>query len=223
MTGRNLKKPKQQYQGKLRKPIQMWTEVKAIMKGESSLEAILKCAASDEWWDRAVVERLPLLLDHYGIKHNSITRWYELAIALAFDHVPGFRISNSRGPGRPRRQLSPEDFKEPKRRGRPVERTLESKRGLIELVELFKAWLHEARKTGTLADADERARGPVQQQLRELKGARITDKAAIGAFLRTYANAKGRPLHWVRTRIRFEQKRLSEARKAVQKNRGNSE
>ena len=39
-------------------------------------------------WDA----KLKLLFDHYRIEFNEPGCWENLAIALAFDHVPGFRV-----------------------------------------------------------------------------------------------------------------------------------
>lgn len=42
-------------------------------------------------------ERLSLLLDLYGIPADSDDKWRDLALALAQDYVPGFRVENSPG------------------------------------------------------------------------------------------------------------------------------
>src|SRR5262249_4678297 len=51
----------------------------------------------------AQVEKLPLLLKHFGIPATSKHVWFRLALALARVHVPGMRIvENLRPVGRPR-------------------------------------------------------------------------------------------------------------------------
>lgn len=44
-----------------------------------------------------VEERLQLLLDVFGIPRHSESRWRDLAVSLAKEFVPGFRVVNQSG------------------------------------------------------------------------------------------------------------------------------
>jgi hypothetical protein len=49
---------------------------------------------------KRAVENIWLLFKHYKIDPNDEQRWQELALSLAFDHVPGLRFANRPKPGR---------------------------------------------------------------------------------------------------------------------------
>jgi hypothetical protein len=57
----------------------------------------MKAAELDSCLQQAIyesrVEKLPLLMEHYGIADK--TDYFSLALKLAIDHVPGFRIGGS--------------------------------------------------------------------------------------------------------------------------------
>jgi len=48
------------------------------------------------------IAKIPMLLDHYGIKGDDDGLWAKLSYALACDFVPGFQLARSRGrPSKP--------------------------------------------------------------------------------------------------------------------------
>jgi hypothetical protein len=47
-------------------------------------------------------QKLPLLMDHFGIRKDDPDHWYKLAVCLAVKHVPGFQEKARRKGGRPR-------------------------------------------------------------------------------------------------------------------------
>lgn len=62
-------------------------------------------------WRAEYDEKLPLLLDHFGISKNDQERWYKLALCLAVAHVPGFQEKLRRKGGRPPAMTSAEEAK----------------------------------------------------------------------------------------------------------------
>jgi hypothetical protein len=58
-------------------------------------------AADDAWWQE-YLERVVLLMQHYGIDPQDSDRWSFLALALARDWVPGFQHEGGRGRRRTR-------------------------------------------------------------------------------------------------------------------------
>jgi len=50
---------------------------------------------------QAVMDKLPLLLDHFGIPREEPDKWLELACRLARAHVPGFRTVKPKKSGAP--------------------------------------------------------------------------------------------------------------------------
>ena len=59
-------------------------------------------------WRQEFNQKLPLLLDHYGIASDDPDRWQKLCLGLAVAHVPGFQVRASRKKGRPP-TVSPQD------------------------------------------------------------------------------------------------------------------
>ena len=48
------------------------------------------------------IAKIPILLDHYGIKGDDDGLWAKLSYALACDFVPGFQLARPRGrPSKP--------------------------------------------------------------------------------------------------------------------------
>ena len=54
---------------------------------------------SDDQLFEERLDRLPFLLDHYGVSRSDDKAWLKLAFRMACDFVPGFRF-RERGPGR---------------------------------------------------------------------------------------------------------------------------
>ena len=59
-------------------------------------------------WRAEYDQKLPLLLEHFGIKKADLNPWYNLALCLAVAHVPGFQEKSGRTAGR-KRTVSRED------------------------------------------------------------------------------------------------------------------
>ena len=53
-------------------------------------------------WRWEYDQKLPLLLDHFGIPREDPNRWQMLSLCLAIAHVPGFQVKAGRKSGRPR-------------------------------------------------------------------------------------------------------------------------
>ena len=62
-------------------------------------------------WRREYAEKLPLLLDHFGIKRDDPNSWHKLCLCLAVAHVPGFQVIQRRKGGRPREIALAEEAK----------------------------------------------------------------------------------------------------------------
>jgi hypothetical protein len=73
-------KTKRRYTGKLAKPIYVGT-----IPIEGTIEEL------PEWIEREIVEKLPILMEHYGIADKD--DFFSLALALAMDYVPGFQVN----------------------------------------------------------------------------------------------------------------------------------
>lgn len=76
------------YTGKLNKPIAR--ERLGLLASEEQLKAALQREANE------IFEKLPLLAQAHNVKFGD---WLGLTIALAREHVPGFKVVNP--PGRP--------------------------------------------------------------------------------------------------------------------------
>jgi hypothetical protein len=61
-----------------------------------------KARFADERILGAIEGKLELLFEHYQIAPNDRHRWQKLALALAFDHVPGFTLERGSRPTRGR-------------------------------------------------------------------------------------------------------------------------
>lgn len=72
----------------------------------------------DRRYEDELIEKIPALFAHYGILRTDRLDWQRLAIALAFDHVEGFRIVDP-----------------PKRRGPRLRWTLEGCKALVAAIE----------------------------------------------------------------------------------------
>ena len=66
------------------------------------LNLLLSSPFDDREWAAEWYSRWALLLNHYGIDLNDVTRWYKLAVELAVAHVPGLREREGKPRGRPR-------------------------------------------------------------------------------------------------------------------------
>jgi len=125
------KKP-HRYKGELAKPLLAGVYLTDKMTG-AELDTCLEQAIFE-----SRVEKLALLMEHYGIADK--TDYFSLALELAIDHVPGFRI------GRARELLKLEHGDYGKvlgnKRGRQREWTLERSDRLVDAVEETKKRYH---------------------------------------------------------------------------------
>src|SRR5438105_9415078 len=62
-------------------------------------------------WRPEYDQKLPLLLDHFGIPRDDTNRWQRLALYLAVAHVPGFQVRVHRKKGRPCAMASQDELK----------------------------------------------------------------------------------------------------------------
>ncbi len=62
-------------------------------------------------WRREYDQKLPLLLDHFGIPREDPNRWQMLSLCLAVTHVPGFQVKARSKRGRPREMPLEEEAK----------------------------------------------------------------------------------------------------------------
>lgn len=99
MSGKPRKLPKGPLTAPLRPPDQPPDYPTALLTGTDPL-------AVEEWKDKyeewrtnagiemglAAIEKLGALLDHYGIQRDAEERWFNLALKLALDYVPGFQV-----------------------------------------------------------------------------------------------------------------------------------
>jgi hypothetical protein len=92
------------FTGELSKPIQMprLPDPRPVTQLSSEVETIKNNAARvdlmRDWAEiaaRQAVEKMPLLLDHYGIDRKGSGCWYQLATMLAIEFVPGFQTTTS--------------------------------------------------------------------------------------------------------------------------------
>jgi hypothetical protein len=74
-----MKSKKPRYKGELRKP---------IYRGSIPIERTDE--EPPEWIEQEIIEKLPVLMEHYGIADKDDYR--SLALALAKEHVRGFRV-----------------------------------------------------------------------------------------------------------------------------------
>lgn len=72
------------------------------LKYKGDLAAPIRDDVTDQELIREVYRKLELLYQHYGITGGTAKeRAEELAVALAFAHVPGFSVKSRKQPGRP--------------------------------------------------------------------------------------------------------------------------
>ena len=50
---------------------------------------------------QALLAKLPLLLDHFGVSRSAPDKWMQLSYRLARAHVPGFQVSKTKKAGAP--------------------------------------------------------------------------------------------------------------------------
>ena len=62
-------------------------------------------------WRWEYDQKLPVLLDHFGIPREDPNRWQMLSLCLAVAHVPGFQVKPGRKRGRPREMSLEEEAK----------------------------------------------------------------------------------------------------------------
>lgn len=94
------KRQKAGYCGPLAKPIKL-TGLRGVFTSKGELER--HCSPER-------LEKLQLLLDHYGICPDDTNCWCKLAYALACRHVPGFRQVTSEHRTGPKRQWWIDDW-----------------------------------------------------------------------------------------------------------------
>jgi hypothetical protein len=116
------------YKGELAKPLLAGVYFTDKMKG-AELDARLQQAVYE-----SRVEKLALLMEHYGIADK--TDYFALALKLAIVHVPGFRIARASE----LLKLEHGDYGKVlgKKRGRPPEWTPEREDSLLSVVERTK-------------------------------------------------------------------------------------
>ncbi len=68
----------------------------------TSLPAISGKLSHVPQWRIEYDQKLPLLLEHFGIKQGESYPWFKLAVCLAVAHVPGFQEKSRRKGGRKR-------------------------------------------------------------------------------------------------------------------------
>ena len=152
--------------------------------------------SGDNWRDEIEAEKLELLLHHYHIETTDTRKWRSLALCLARAHVPGFKISEGKGPGRPRKHdnkklLQAVGLLPKASRGRPPS-SVDSYARWVELVEDIK-------------------------KKHKLQG-RGADKKAIEVIFSAHAEMTGTsPEKLKRTGLLRFQKYLSYARRVVSK------
>jgi len=188
-----ISKNKPKYGGVLGKPIPQRLAFAALLKANNPED---EAKIFSEWRSETDVERLFLLLNHYEIGTDEDSKWLFLALELARDHVPGFTLSEGKGPGRPRKvggRLA-DLMRLPRKPGRPKkERNLTGFLGLVEKTKI------EHKLTG-----------------------RGSDKRALEILLTADAKDKNESVIKVlRDELPYFQKRLSEARKLIPKIREN--
>jgi len=79
--------PKPKYTGALAQPIYVDFELLELHRYPDV------AAALKEMWQTRTAEKLPLLFKHYKIDQSDEQRWGELAISLAWEHVPGLQLA----------------------------------------------------------------------------------------------------------------------------------
>ncbi len=87
------------YKGKLAEPLKR-PRVRTILTADPQAEWAEHLEGATE-----VVEKMGLLLDHYGISRDEPERWHLLCLHLAGDHVPGFQFEKPSKAGRPKTWL----------------------------------------------------------------------------------------------------------------------
>lgn len=79
---------------------------KAQLQSDEMLPFYRACESTDrgsfeEWHNEFVASRMAEICLFYSIPASDPDRWFRLAIALAFDHVPAFQITVGKPLGRP--------------------------------------------------------------------------------------------------------------------------
>jgi hypothetical protein len=143
------------------------------------------------------MRRVHLLLDHYRIPPDSPNCWFDLALKLAEEHVPGLRVSRA---GRTLK-MTPNDrlrkMIEAPKRGRPRTVTDQSDDFLVYAVDREKS--NHSKK----ADGED-VRPPAK-----------TDKEALLRLEARHLKKKGKRESLANKHVSFLQKRLSRARKRL--------
>lgn len=157
-----------------------------------------RASVLDEWLRRVRAERLLLLFKHYGFDIRDPLAFNKLAIALAMDYVPGFRIADKgkRPRGWPHKWhslLQALDIKG--KPGRP------------------KSWLWNGKEGQLLAVLED------GKTLLKQKSQRVTNEAALFAIYRHHLPSSAAEYR-VRGWAKKDAKRLAEARKALRKSAG---
>jgi hypothetical protein len=62
------------------------TDIETVTKANNEMNDLYRAAIQEQF-----LEKLLLLMEHYEISDKE--DWFSLALALAIDHVPGFRVS----------------------------------------------------------------------------------------------------------------------------------
>lgn len=167
----------------------------------------------EEWRAELEAEMLIALLEHYKIDLSGANKWFALALALARDSVPAFKINAAKRPGRPRSKKT-EVALNP--RGRPRKYDFESHESFVRFVDAIKAMMIENRREG-LKVASKTLRMAIREEMEFLGGSRISDLSAIRTILRSQASSEGKSFYRLEFEVPRLQKRLSESRKIIRK------
>lgn len=184
-----MAKPK--YRGKLAEPL------------HPGLIELANCGGFSEWVKssprirKELVSRMSLLLEHYQVDPESPTCWYELALALAQDHVRGFQVTERyRRPGRKRATSHIPDARlRVPRKGRPRKHFDDDHDELVRIV--------DGRKKQLVSD-------------KPIKSGKVTDKDVLRDLIGDYAKSQKKSVtRTITVELSYWQKRLSESRRCV--------
>ncbi|WP_155633886.1 hypothetical protein [Burkholderia cepacia] len=166
-----------------------WRPVYPGSLGEWGRQITLSAAFEggvDDWIIRTEGRLLAQLLGYYGIALDDPHKWFRLALSLARDNVPAFRIRPMRRRGRPRKSIHATGLTKPAKASRP-----DSRRNRSKLLWAVR----------------------VTQEAHGLSG-HGRDKAALEILLREVAREKGQSeARYLADNLKWFQRRLSEARK----------
>lgn len=102
VTRNNKIPPKSQYSGPLTDPVVFCeAPLAAQILGVDHPDVAPLLQAETERVTQAVLDKLPLLLDHFGIPREASDKWLQLSYKLARAHVSGFQTVDPKKAGAP--------------------------------------------------------------------------------------------------------------------------